>query len=172
MVETTRAKDGKWAASDLPEAGAPEIEVTPSMIEEGASVIACYSAREDIPTENCRQCFFGNDAGKTLGKWRTDIRSGWCLRLRPWLRLSHLMRVDTIITAATNLLMIFAANKFRRRWLLDWLKINQRRITIPDADAVQKLGFIARNPCDKPLAIFQTWHWLFDNARLKLRAIP
>jgi hypothetical protein len=66
MVETTSAKDSKWAASDLPEAGAPEIEVTPAMIEAGASDIACYSAREDIPTETAVSVFFGNDAGLSV----------------------------------------------------------------------------------------------------------
>jgi hypothetical protein len=59
MVDTTRDKDGKWAASDLSEAGAPgnEIEITPAMIEAGERVILASGVWPD-------QCY---------GGWQTDL---------------------------------------------------------------------------------------------------
>ena len=68
MVDTTNTTDRETAVSDLSEAGAPNgIEVTPAMIEAGASVLAgfdTYFTSEEIWAERVYRAMRAADASR------------------------------------------------------------------------------------------------------------
>jgi hypothetical protein len=56
-----------WAMSkDLKADNTPKIDITPEMIEAGALIIACYSGREDDPSETAIEVFRAMERARTM----------------------------------------------------------------------------------------------------------